>query len=40
MMISMKMLTIESKQGGGSGAKHLAFEFCDKRVPQKLKGKF
>ena len=34
----MRTLAIESKQGGSSGDKLVAF--CDKRVPQKLKGKF
>ena len=34
----MRTLAIESKQGGSSDDKLLAF--CDMRVPQKLKGKF
>ena len=35
----MRTLAIESKQGGSSGDKLLAFSVT-KRVPQKLKGKF
>ena len=39
MEILIRMLAIESKQGGSSDDKFLAFSVT-KRVPQKLKGKF